>query len=449
MRPIFDAIARGLARLLLRVFFRRIEVEGADHVPPRGPVLFVANHGNSLIDPFLLVGFLPRMARFLAKSTLWSNPTVRPFLELGGVIPVYRRADGVDTSRNDETFARCHETLAAGGAVALFPEGLSHDEPELQPLRTGAARIALGAGSVPSPQGVGARPRIVPVGLTFEDKTRFRSRVLIVIGEPIELPPTASDEAAAVRALTERIDAGLRRVTLNHPSWQVAKLVERAVDIYASDAALLPRRPDLAERFSLRRAFGGSYDRVRAKDPERLERLERAALRYDGMLEALGVRDDQVTARTPWTHVLLYVTDRASVLALTLPLAVVGTVLNWLPYRASGWVASRVHDTPDLPATFKLMTGFFLAPVAWLLEATVAGVLWGPWPGVAVGFAAPATGWVALRFHERNAAFWTEVWAWLSLRLRPARAAELRARRRAIKEELERLVVETQGDAAP
>jgi 1-acyl-sn-glycerol-3-phosphate acyltransferase len=441
MRPILDAIARGLARLLLRIFFRQIELEGAAHVPTRGPVLFVANHGNSLIDPFLLVGFLPRMARFLAKSTLWGNPAVRPLLELGGVIPVYRRADGADMSRNDETFARCHDELAAGGAVALFPEGLSHDAPALQPLRTGAARIALGAAE---------RPCIVPVGLTFEDKTRFRSRVLIVIGPPIELPPAdASDDAEAVRALTEHIDAGLRLVTLNHPSWQVSKIVERAVDIYAGGDTQLPGRAGLAERFSLRHAFGTAYDEVRAKDPERLERLERLALRYDGMLEGLGVRDDHVTAETPWTHALLYVTDRAWLLAIRLPFAVIGTLLNWLPYRASGWVAARVRDTPDLPATFKLMTGFFLTPIAWALEAAAAGWLWGLWPGVAVGVAAPVTGWIALRFHERNASFWSEVWAWLSLRLRRGRADELRARRRAIRDELDRLVRETRGDAAP
>ena len=112
-------------------------------------------------------------------------------------------------------------------------------------------------------------------------------------------------------------------------------------------------------------------------------------------------------------------------------------------------IASRVRENPDQPATFKLMTGFALAPIAWVAEAVAAGLLWGTGAGVAVGVAAPATGWVALRFHERNESFWREVWAWLSLRLRRGRAAELRARRRGIREELERLVRETRGEAAP
>ena len=59
-------LARRLARLLVGVFYRRIEVVGAERVPAAGPLLLVANHGNSLIDPLLLLACLPRPARFLA-----------------------------------------------------------------------------------------------------------------------------------------------------------------------------------------------------------------------------------------------------------------------------------------------------------------------------------------------------------------------------------------------
>src|SRR5262249_33104026 len=139
-----DRVARALARILLAIFFRSAEAQGLERVAARGPVLFVANHGNALIDPLVLVALLPRLPRFLAKHTLWSNPAVRPLPALAGALPVYRAQEG-DTSRNQETFARCYAELARGGAVALFPEGISHDQPELQPLKTGAARIALGA----------------------------------------------------------------------------------------------------------------------------------------------------------------------------------------------------------------------------------------------------------------------------------------------------------------
>lgn len=437
-----DRLALGFARLLARVAYRRIEVRGAEHVPAEGPVIFVANHGNSLVDPLLLVALLPRRVRFLAKSTLWKNPLLLPFLRGFDAIPVYRQQDAVDTSRNQETFARCHQELAAGAAVALFPEGISHDEPALQPLKTGAARIALGAEAEHGPLGV----RIVPVGLTFEEKGRFRSRALLVIGEAIDPAPelALTDAREAARALTDRIDAGLRRVTLNFPSWEIGALVERAADVFAEDERVLPGRPELGERFSLRQAFGAGFAEARAKFPERTQRVELMAQHYDGMLRALALRDDQVAARYPWRHATAYLGDRLPAMLLGLPVAAVGTLLNAVPYQIPGQVALLVRRYGDLPATYKILTGMVFFPLTWALEAWAASGLWGFWAGVLTAIAAPASGFFALLYLERNASLWREVLAWLTLRIRPRRAADLRRLRAEIRKEIAALVQDVQ-----
>jgi 1-acyl-sn-glycerol-3-phosphate acyltransferase len=436
-RRILDRLARGLTRLLLHVFFRTTEVQGVAHVPPSGPVLFVANHGNGLVDPMVMVAVLPRMPRFLAKHTLWSNPAVRPLLELAGAVPVYRAQEG-DTLRNRETFVRCFEELASGGAVGLFPEGVSHDRPELLPLKTGAARIALGA------REHGAEPvAIVPVGLTFERKEMFRSRLLVSVGEPIR----ATDDTGA-RELTDRIDAGLREVTLNVDSWRTSQLVERAAEIYGAEAErALPGRAKLAERFSLRHQFGAGYEQARAADPERIAALEAMADRYERILEALHLRDDHVTSDYPWSHVRVYVADRVPVLIAQLPFALVGFLLDYLPYRLPGFVARRVEHEADQPATYKLLTGLVMFPLFWAIEIAIAGHFWRTPGALAMAAIAPVTGWIALRFYERNQSFWSEARAYLTMRVAKDRAAELRALRRMMREELARLVDESDPDA--
>src|SRR3954469_14841930 len=117
-----DRFLRALARFVLKAFFREVEVAGAERIPLHRPLVLVANHVNGLIDPILLMGPLPVTPRFLGKSTLWKIPILRPFLDLAGAIPVYRRQDeGSDPAKNAETFARSHELLAQGGALALFP----------------------------------------------------------------------------------------------------------------------------------------------------------------------------------------------------------------------------------------------------------------------------------------------------------------------------------------
>ncbi len=444
-REWLDGVARALARLALRVFFRDVEIHGLDNVPERGPVLFVANHGNGLVDPVALVGLLPRMPRFLAKHTLWSNLAVRPLLALGGAVPVFRAGEG-DTSRNQETFSRCYDELEAGGSVAIFPEGISHDEPSLQPLRTGAARIVLGAAE---------RNRepvaIVPVGLTFDAKARFRSRLLVAVGKPLESETAAGDDdAEIVQRLTEQIDDALREVTLNVASWDAARLVERAADLIDGDTTrLMPGRSPLGERFSLRRALGARYEEDRARRSAEMERLESMALRYEGMLEALRLRDDHVTAQYPWRHALGYVGYRLPILLLLLPFAAVGALLNYLPYRIPGWVASRVEHQPDQPATYKLILGLFLFPLTWAVEIGVAGLWGGASAALAMAVASPATGWIALRFAERNQSFWSELRAYLTLRLFPERAAALRALRAEMRGLIRELVEETESAPDP
>jgi 1-acyl-sn-glycerol-3-phosphate acyltransferase len=415
-----------LARLLLHVFFRRVEVEGAENVPESGPVVFVANHNNSLVDPALLLGFLPRNPRFLAKSTLWEVPIVRPFLELAEAIPVYRRRDGSDPTKNTETFAACHRALADGGAVAIFPEGTSHSEPGLVPLKTGVSRIVLGAERELGPLGV----RIVPVGLVFDDKGRFRSRALVRVGEPLDPSPELArcddEPREAVRDLTGRVREALAEVTLNYPSWEEGRLIERAADILAQPEAELPAERPLADRFAVGRAFIDGYAELREDHPEAVAELAETVRDYDEMLRRFRLRDEQVAARYHPAGVVRFTAKSLFLLLVRLPLAAVGTLVHYLPYRAAGWVAERPERDPDVVATYKLMAGMVFCPLTWLALAALAGWRWGLEGGLAALVAAPATGVVALRFHERRSHFRRQLRAFLLLRRRRGPARELR-----------------------
>lgn len=211
-RRALDELVTGVARLATHVFFRSVTRSGLERLPCGVPTVLVANHNNSVVDSFLLLGLPGGRSRLLAKSTLFSHPFMGPLLALAGALPVYRRRDaGADVTRNGGTFARCRATLAAGGRIALFPEGTSHSAEGRLPLKTGAARIVLGAEAAHGPLGV----RVVPVALRYEHKERFRSRVWLHVGTPIDPSPGvvltagAIVQPVAVHALTRRIGAGL------------------------------------------------------------------------------------------------------------------------------------------------------------------------------------------------------------------------------------------------
>ncbi len=436
-RAMMDGVVRFVARLLLAIFYRSIEVVGAEKIPEAGPLLLVANHGNALVDPALVVAEAPRMPRFLAKHVLFRHPLVRPFLWAAAAIPVYRRQDGVDPRANLGTFARCHDELAAGGVIALFPEGISHHEPRLQPLKTGAARIALEAETERGPLGI----RIVPIGLVFEEKERFRSRALIVVGDPFSIEAEAAAAKAstsaardAARGLTARIAAALGVVTINTTTWEEQRLAGRASEIIGS-VDDKERVESMGRDFALRKEVLDTYATLRERDPGRAEHLRARLEQYEKSLRDHGFRDDQLGPRES-SFLVRYAIPQVLLLALWAPLALVGSAVNVLPYQFVGRVAARVEDTPDQPATHKVMAGLVLFPLCWAVFAWWVAGKGGSTAGWAAALAMPAVAWFALRYHESGIYLFRRTRTYLKTRANPEAVSALQRERRELRDEL-------------
>jgi 1-acyl-sn-glycerol-3-phosphate acyltransferase len=207
------ALLRQLLRLLLRVFYGRIDVVGLAHVPATGPLVIAANHSNGLIDSLLLLAILPRRLVPVAKASLVGHPVLGPVLRTLGAIPVHRHRDGdADMRQNICAIAAAARALQQQRAVLIFPEGVSQPDPVLMPLRTGAARMVLAV------ETAGARPvgvTVLCIGLLYRRAGTFgNSGAVVRIGPPV---PTAVAIAEfrraperAIRWLTELIGAGLR-----------------------------------------------------------------------------------------------------------------------------------------------------------------------------------------------------------------------------------------------
>lgn len=442
-RTAHERVTRGLARFLGAVFFREIQVEGARRVPAAGPLVYVANHPNSMVDPVLVTGFLPRVPRFLAKHNLWHSPAVRPFLKLAGSIPVYRRQDkGGRASQNLQTFDACHDALAQGAVIGIFPEGLSYNEPSMQPVKTGVARIVLGAEEKHGPLGI----KIVPVGLTFDAKHLFRSRALLTVGQPVDPAPEVArlgdDPRGARNDLTARVEEALRDVTLNYGSWKEARLLERAGDLYVRGDSDLPDRLGMANLFEVRKKFADGYEVMKERAAERVAALARNVDRYDRMLRVTGFRDEQVISRYPRGHVLGYLGRTLFRLLVFLPLAVVGILLNIIPYQITRVVAGKEEKTVQLQSTMKIFGGAFIFPIAWTVEALLAGFALGGWAALSVALLAPLTGYIAMKFNEERASFWQESLTYLRLRGGRGVWNDLRKRRRGLAEEVAGMAAE-------
>lgn len=306
--------------------------------------------------------------------------------------------------RNEETFRAAVEALHSGDAIQIYPEGRSHSEPAMAPLRTGAARIALRAES-DAAWALGLM--IVPIGLTYMRKTFFRGRAVAAVGRPFGVTPWRpaweADPTEAARQLTEAIADRLEAVTLNLAEAEDFDLIETAERLYAREKgwASWRERDGLAERLPRFQAFARGLAWLRAHDPERHRRLARAVRRYRRRLEQLGAGEGDVPPRFGAAGVARFVGREAAWLGVGLPLAALGILLWYVPYRVPRLVVALRRPEHAAVATWKLAAGL-AAFLAWYAAAIAALTLFlgGGWALVGA-IALPALGLLALAWAER------------------------------------------------
>ncbi|MEZ4466262.1 MAG: lysophospholipid acyltransferase family protein [bacterium] len=391
-------LLQAFLRFATAIFFRRIEVVGGEHIPEDGPVIFCGNHPNSLLDPALITAWGGRIVHFAAKDVLFRSRVLRVFLGAAGAVPIRRARDHQGESLdNTEAFEQLFAVLAKGRAMGIFPEGISHDASQLARLKTGAARIALGAARA-HPE---ARFALVPCGLHYVHRRRFRSSVLIQFGPPIYideavLAQAAAEERETVRALTARIEAGMRALTVNAEDWATLRVLDEVRRLYQ------PPRISLPERVELARRFNAHYPAV--KDDPGVVALFARVQAYQERLADLGLRDADVVRRRHPGRVVARVVEHLVFMMLWMPLALIGLPLH-LPIgyllRYGSW---RFAPRKDVVATTKFLVGFLLLGLTYVVIAAVAGWLAGPGWGLAALVGVPLSGYATLRVLERGAA---------------------------------------------
>ena len=169
-------------KLGLFFFFRKVMVSGMDNIPKNGPVFFVANHQNAMLDGVLIASATHRTCHFLTRADIFVKPIFIKLLSLINFMPVYRFRDGFENlNQNESTFLRCHDILNKNECIVIFPEGNHSFQRRLRKLTKGFARIVFGA--------MNKYPRleihIVPVGINYTNHQQFGGSVHLLFGKPI------------------------------------------------------------------------------------------------------------------------------------------------------------------------------------------------------------------------------------------------------------------------
>ncbi len=409
--PILYRCAAALVKLTLKIYFRSIEVMGGERIPRKGPAIFASNHPNSTVDPFVVGNLVGRKLNFMAMSAFFERKPVAWFLSRCGVIPIHRRQDDpTKMGQNVSSFEAAFRALERGEAIGIFPEGVTHDDLQIKKIKTGAARMSLEA---EARNNFRLGVRVMPIGLNYMDKTRFRSDLLINVGEPIETKAYEEaywrDPQGAVKAMTEELQHRLEALIVNLEEPPLKRLQRALEEIYLDRvrevAAPGEGRKGIAEDFTWRKMIAECVNYYAKHDPERVRAVGSQVQRYYRVARRFRF-NNELLRQQPSPGKLWLTWAKLAVLGmLGLPLALYGTINNYIPYRLAKLAGTRnpyyryYRDKTKI-SIYSVLVG----AVAFLVFYPIQGFLvWSSFgnPGAMIYLLSlPPSGFFALRYTQ-------------------------------------------------
>jgi glycerol-3-phosphate O-acyltransferase/dihydroxyacetone phosphate acyltransferase len=358
-----DKVIKKIASWANALLFRRFEVRHAPGLTESGPQLANGSHFGGFSDALVLVHAMDRVPRFVGRDVIWKNPVARVVMNWVGAIPVHKPDDG-GRSANDQMFSSTYDALADGELVTIFPEGITVDDPSIAHIKTGSARIALGARA----SGVEGL-HLISAGIHYENKAALRSDVFIDVGWEIDLDAEIGNYAAegepqdasnreAVRALTVDMERRLRRAAPDFEDWATAHSLSKAAGVALRDPVARDAQVGHADRERLARLL----DDASAEDQQR---VESAMSTYQDDLDAMGFDDSMFVAGLDGIQQFTWYIFRTLLIGfLLLPFALVGAVINWIP-MAVVWLIGRLKVADAVMATIKPLGGLLVFVLTW------------------------------------------------------------------------------------
>ena len=375
-----ERILKNIANLAVRLIYRSVEVRQQAGETATGPQLTVSNHFGGFADALIQAYALDRVPRFVARDVIWRYPIAKQVMRFARAIPTHKPEDK-GPAGNDQMFSSTYEALGEGDLIMIFPEGITVDDPSMARIKTGAARIALGA-RASGVEGI----QIVPSGIHYDDKSALRSKVWVNVGAPLDLdaeigryaPPGTPQDASnrdAVHALTADIEERLRRSAPDYADWEEERTLSEAAAIALRTVPGATPEVDFGDASDLANLLS-------RRPPDTKAAIAEALDRYTADLDAVGLNDGQMaTSHRSRRSFLGRIIWNAIIGLLLLPFALVGLVINVVPFVLL-WLIGRVKLDPAMAATVKPGAAILLFSISWGV-AGWAGWAWSGFEGVA------------------------------------------------------------------
>ncbi|MGI9531933.1 1-acyl-sn-glycerol-3-phosphate acyltransferase [Lutimonas sp.] len=393
---------KQVVRVALFFFFRKIELTGKENIPSEGPVIFVANHPNTLMDPLLVASLIPQRVGFLANASIFVNKFVSAIWRFFHVIPVYRREDVGNGEKPDnrKSFEKCHAYLAKKGNLLVFPEGTSHYELKLREIKTGTARIAL---SFEALNGFAGNTNIVPIALDYADAIHFRTVVSVTVCKSIKVADYQqqfeTDEQHAVVELTEAIRKELAAIIPQTSGKEQELFLVKAHQFYKTFYApdeLGKEGPK--EVLELRTQISKALQFIEIKNVALYQDTQKKLLQFSAILKEDKVDMAAVSNFFKGNQSLPKGLFFIVLFVAFFPFYVVGMLFNYIPYIIPSKLFKAMKLDIEYRSSVQMLIGLIVFPLYYALVIWLLGIT-NIWIVLLLLIVMPMTGYVSMFYY--------------------------------------------------
>jgi len=415
---IFYNFIKLILRIATNIFFDEIEIHNIKNVPIEGPILIAANHPSSIMDALVLGVKTPRKIHYIGHSGLFSNPISKKFLYAMGIIPVYRRFGNPDNmNKNDDMFRAAYTILEEGKCIGIFPEGTSQTDRKVLKLKTGTARIALGA---EKQNDFNLGVTIIPLGLYFTARHQFRSNVLLNFGKPIIVSEFKkdylADEYEGVHLLTDKISLELGKLTINIQREELNDFVIDLEKIYRTplkntleEDEILISGDEVFKDMFLTKHLADAVSYYMENDPVKAKELLHDVKYYRMKIDRLNLHDSLLKTDIKKSKVTKRSWKIAIWSVIGFPLWTAGIITNYPPYRFADFVGKKIGSDQTKTSSALMIGGGIGFLVYYFLETLLIWYIFSPMIGFLFLISLPFLGFGALAYRKKVKYRW-RIW---------------------------------------
>lgn len=358
---------KQIIRASLFFFFKRILVSGKEHLPDKGPLIIVANHPNTLMDPLLIAAITGQRIGFVANAGIFVNKLITRIFNYFHVIPIYRKKDILPGEKPDnrKAFVKCHDYFDQAGTLLIFPEGTSYYELKLREIKTGTARIAL---SYEDLKGFKGNLRIIPIALDYSDSIQFRSIVSVTICKAIEVGAYQmayeADEFDTVGQLTEDIRKEFAEIVPQTSGKEQEAFLVNAHHFYTtfySPTASLQKNPK--ESLELRTQVSKALQLLKTRNLELYLDTQSKLTRFFKIMKEERIDPALISAKLIRKYSMPVIIIQFLAFLFLFPFYFLGIFFNYIPYILPAKIFKAMKLDIEYRAPVQMILGLICFPV--------------------------------------------------------------------------------------